>query len=47
MADDARCTGTAAGKDTEAGTATEDFPGSAGAPFPPPGTLRAGTSTDR
>ncbi|MFG2171809.1 hypothetical protein ACGFMO_10545 [Streptomyces niveus] len=40
MTDDARCTGTAAGTDTEAGTAT-------GATFPPPGTRRAGMSTDR
>ncbi|MEV8288694.1 MULTISPECIES: hypothetical protein [Streptomyces] len=40
MTDDARCTGTATGKDTETGTAT-------GAAFPPPTTLRAGMSTDR
>ncbi|MFD7517047.1 hypothetical protein ACFV85_19870 [Streptomyces niveus] len=40
MTDDARCTGTATGKDTETGTAT-------GASFPPPGTFRTGMSTDR
>ncbi|MFF2671171.1 hypothetical protein ACFVTT_20615 [Streptomyces niveus] len=40
MTDDTRCTGTAVGKETEAGTAT-------GAPFPPPGTLRAGMSIER